>query len=146
MEATARRRIEGARHLALQDDLLAHVVGMGRQRVVQQDLRVGMQRVRVELVGGRGLDQFAQVHHADARADVLHDGQIVRDEEVAHARAILDVAQEVHHLGANRDVERRHRLVEQDAVRVRRQRARDGDALALAARELVGVVVGDARR
>src|SRR5262249_6250512 len=146
VEAAARRRIERARHLALEDHLLAHVVGMRGERVVEQDLRVGMQRARVELVGGRGLEQLAEVHHADARADVLHHGQVVGDEEIAHAGAILDLAQEVHHLGADRDVERRHRLIQQDALRVRRQRARNGDPLALAARELVRIIIGDAGR
>ena len=145
VEAAARRRIEGARHLALQDDLVAHVVGVRGQRVVQQDLRVRVQRIRVELVGVGGLDELAQVHDADARADVLHHRQIVSDEEIAHARAILDLAQEVHHLSADRDVERRHRLVQQDALGIRGQRARDRDPLALAAGELVRVVVGDTR-
>ena len=74
------------------------------------------------------------------------DGEVVGDEEIAHAQAVLDVAQEIHDLGADRHVERRHRLVEQDALGAGRERARERDALALAAGQLVRIVVGDARR
>src|SRR2546425_93983 len=65
MEATARRRIERAGHLALHDDLVARVVRMRRQRVGEQDLRVGMEGVRVELLAGGRLHELAQIHDAD---------------------------------------------------------------------------------
>src|SRR5439155_1491328 len=83
-----------------------------------------MERMRVQLVAGRGLHELAEVHHADARAQVPDDGEIVGDEEVADARALLDVPQQVHDLGADRHVERGDRLVEEDALRVRRERPR----------------------
>src|SRR5262245_43790900 len=131
VEPAARRRVERARHLASQDDLLTYVVGVRGQCVVQQYLRVGMERPLVKLVCGSRLDELAQVHHADAGADVLHHREVVGDKEVADPKSVLDLAQEVHHLGADRDVERRYRLVEQDALGIRGQRARDRDALTL---------------
>ena len=48
---------------------------------------------------------------------------------------------DVEHLVDHLRVERRGRLVEQHADRVHRQRARDGDALLLAAGELAGKLV-----
>ena len=90
-----------------------------------------MERIRVELVGGRRLDELTEVHHADPRAHVLHDRQVVGNEEIADTQTVLDLSQEVHHLGADRHVERRDRLVEQDALRIRRQGPGDRDALAL---------------
>ena len=52
--------------------------------------------------------------------------------------------QQVQHLGLHRGVERRGRLVEQQDLRLEDQRARDGDALALAARELVRIAEAEA--
>ena len=46
-----------------------------------------------------------------------------------------DVGEQVEHLRLDRDVERRDRLVEDEHLRLGRQRARDRDALALAARQ-----------
>ena len=62
--------------------------------------------------------------------------KIERQPEVA-----LEVAQQVEDLRLDRDVERRHRLVGDDQLRLQRERARDADALALAAGELVRVAV-----
>jgi hypothetical protein len=47
--------------------------------------------------------------------------------------------QQVQHLGLHRRVQRRGRLVQQQQLRLQDQRARNGDALALAARQLVRV-------
>src|SRR5450759_2576804 len=52
----------------------------------------------------------------------------------------LQVDQQVDHLGLDRDVERRDRLVAYDQARSERQRPRDANALALAAGELVRIV------
>ena len=53
----------------------------------------------------------------------------------------LQVAQQVQHLRLDRDVERRDRLVGDQQLRFQRERARDADALALPAGELVRVAV-----
>src|SRR5258707_12770557 len=53
----------------------------------------------------------------------------------------LQVDQQIDHLGLDRYVERRYRLVADDQARPERQRARDADALALAAGELVRVIL-----
>ena len=53
----------------------------------------------------------------------------------------LQVAQQVQHLRLDRHVERRHGLVGDQQLRAQRERARDADALALAAGELVRVAV-----
>ena len=57
----------------------------------------------------------------------------------------LEVVEEVENAGLDRDVERRGRLVEQQQFWFQQQGAGDGDALALAARELVRIAVGDRR-
>ena len=55
--------------------------------------------------------------------------------------SLLEVAQQVQDLRLDRDVERRDGLVGDDQLRLQRERARDADALALAAGELVRVAV-----
>ena len=92
-----------------------------------------------------GLDDGAEVHHRDAVGDVLDHGEIVRDEDVGEAEPVLQVAQQVEDLRADRDVERGDRLVADDELRLDRQRARDRDALALAAGKLVRVAAREAR-
>ena len=71
--------------------------------------------------------------HRDPVGDVAHDAQVVCDEHVAQPQIVLQLVEQVDHLRLDRDVQRRHRLVEQDQLRVHRQRARDPDPLALAA-------------
>ena len=92
----------------------------------------------------------ADIHHRDAVAELLHDAEVVRDEEVGEPELVAEVGQEVQHLRLHRDVERGDRLVGDDQARVERQRAGDADALALAAaegmREARACIRGAARR
>ena len=76
---------------------------------------------------------------ATRSADVLDHRQVVRDEQVGEAELLLQVLEQVDHLRLDRHVERRHRLVADDQLRLDRERARDADALALAAGELVRI-------
>ena len=68
---------------------------------------------------------------------MLHDRQVVGDEQIGEAEPVLQVEQQVDDLRLDRDVERRDRLVGDDQRRVQRERAGDADALALAAGERV---------
>ena len=74
--------------------------------------------------------------------------QVVGDEDVGELQLALQVAQEVQHLGLDRDVERGDRLVGDDQLRPQRQRPGDPDPLPLAAgefvREAVVVLRGEA--
>ena len=101
---------------------------------------VRVQRLGVEPVARRLLDQRAQVHHADPVGDVPDHREVVRDDQVGQAEVVLQVLQQVDHLGLDRDVERGDRLVGDDQVGLERQRPGDADALPLAAGELVRVL------
>jgi hypothetical protein len=48
-----------------------------------------MDRPRVELVGGRELDDLAEVHDRDPIRDVADDVEVVRDEEVVEPELVL---------------------------------------------------------
>ena len=96
-----------------------------------------MCRRLVDLVAWPHLDDLAEVHHRDAIRDVADDREIVRDEEIRELELPLEIRKQVDDLSLNRDVERRHRLVEHDEVRVEGERAGKADSLSLSSRELV---------
>ena len=121
--------------------LPAQQVGTGERG----DERVG--RVVDELVGRRELAQLAVDQHADLTRECGGVLVVVRDEN----RRQRELAQQLLQLGAHRvlrvGVERGERLVEQDRAGLARERPREGDALALAARQrrrAGGGEVGDA--
>ena len=120
--------------------------GLGHGDRRQQRLRVRMARLREQRALVGELDDPAEVHHGDPRRDELDDREIVRDEDVGQPEPLLQVAQQVHDLRLDRDVERGHRLVADDEARLDGERAGDADALPLAAGELVRVAPGVFRR
>ena len=70
---------------------------------------------------------------------MLDHSQVVRYENVGQSQPLLQVLQQVHHLRLHRHVQRRHRLITHNQLRLNRQRARNADALALATGELVRI-------
>ena len=120
-----RRRVERARHLAGQDDLLALLLGMRRQRRREEGLGVGVLRRLGDRRRVARLHDLPEVHDGDRVAHVGDRGQVVRDEEVGEPELGLQVAEQVQDLRADGHVERRHRLVEHDELgRQRRAPAR----------------------
>src|SRR5512133_165652 len=139
VEAAGVRRVRWAREVPRQEDRFAlrfHLRIRDRNRGEQRD-RVGVERVLVELLRRRDLDDRAQIHDGDPVRDVAHDRQVVGDEEVRQRELRLELLEEVDDLRLDRDVERRDGLVGDDEVGVDRERAGDPDPLALTARELV---------
>jgi hypothetical protein len=105
----------------------------------QQRLGVGMRRVGVDLGQGPAFDDTALVHHDDAVADLARHAQVMGDEQHRQPEPVADVGQQAQHLVLHRHIQRRHRLVGDQDGRLERERARQADALALAARELVRI-------
>ena len=121
-------------------------LGVGNRDAAQKPLGVGVQRVVVNLLGFAGLDQLAQVHNADIIRNIPHHRQIVGNEQIGRALGLLIVAQQVHDLCLNRNIQRGDRLVTDDQFGVEHQRAGDTDTLPLPARELVRIPPGMLRR
>ena len=104
-----------------------------RQQFVVRVVRAAL------VVGARHLRQLAAVlHDDDLVADRAHGVQVVADEQVGHAELAPQLGQQVEHRGADDGVERRGHLVAQDQVGLGGQRAREVDALLLAARQPAG--------
>ena len=92
VEPAARRRIRRRRYVSRQHEpLLADAAGPGSAPPRQERDRVGVTRLLVELDHVGQLDELAEVHHADAIADVLDHRQVVRDEQVRQAELVAQV-------------------------------------------------------
>ena len=63
----------------------------------------------------------------------------MRDEHVGQVALALQLAQQIDHLRLEQHVERARRLVQHDEIRLQHHRARDRDALALAAGEFMRI-------
>ena len=90
--------------------------------------------------GRRIFDDLAEIHDRRPLGHVAHRGEVVGDQQVGDIVPFLDILQQVHHLGANRHVERRDRLVQHDQPGSDGKRAGERNALALAAAELVRIL------
>jgi hypothetical protein len=146
VEAAARRRVHRAGHVASQMREARAPARIGMRDRGEQRARVGMPRIGEDRALRRHLHDLPQIHHGHPVGHVAHHRQVMRDEQVGQAEAALQVLQQVHHLRLDRDIERADRLVAHHQLRLHGQRARDADALALAAAELVRIALRMERR
>jgi len=145
MERAARGRMQSARHLAMKNDAFAFEAWRGQWNGGKKRAGIGMPRICKQRFAWPDFDNAAEMHHRDAIGDMLHHGEVVGNENVGQAKPVLQIAQQVEHLRADRDIERGYRLVANDKLRLDRKSARDGDALALAAGKLVRIAAGRQR-
>ncbi len=125
-------------------------LGGGRRGADVADSLFGLDAVELARDGvgqfGRGaVEDHAAVRHADQPVAIAAR-QIERMQVAQHGDAVMavDALQRVHHDARVARIERGDRLVGQNDLRLLHQRARDGDALLLAAREAVGALGGEA--
>jgi len=79
------------------------------------------------------------LHHGNIVADLRGDPQIMGDEQQRNAEPALDFIEQFQNLRLHGNVERRDRFVGDQHVRIECERARNRDALALAAGELMRI-------
>ena len=113
---------------------MVHARNGGQQRAC-----VGMHRICEQHLAGRDLDQVPRTHDRDAIRHVVHHREVVGDEEIGQSELALQVLQEVEHLRLHRYVQGGHRLIAYQQLGIQGESARDADALALSAREAVGI-------
>src|SRR5450830_1462838 len=133
-----------ASDLSLRNERIGHCHALRRRhqkRRLQQLPGIGMLRV------GENRRRIALFHHLPVLdhhqlvTQRFHHGQVMADEQIGQVVLGLQTAQQFHHLALYRAVERGGRFVEQNQARLEYQGAGNGDALALAAGELVGVAM-----
>ena len=113
------------------------LTGRGIAGSASSSCRTSGSRDAATTCGPVARDQPALVEHADPVAERERFAHVVRDDDHGLAQAILDAAKLGVQLGAGHRIERAERLVHQQHRRIDRQRARDADALTLAAGQLV---------
>src|SRR3981081_3183738 len=99
VKMAARRRVNGARNLALQSDALPLHFRIRNRDRRQQRFGIGMQRRGIKLAGGRGLDDATEIHHGNAPADMLDDRQIMGNKEISETEFLLQLLQQLYDLG-----------------------------------------------
>ena len=100
---------------------------------VEQAFRVWVACMQEQLLCRATLDDLALLHDGDFIAQVVDHGQIMADEQVGHAKALLQIEHQIEHLGLNGHVQRTHGLIGHDELGARNQRTCNRNALALAA-------------
>ena len=104
-----------------------------------------MLRVAEHLARQPLLHHGAVLHHGDEVADLRGDAQIMGDEDDGEPEPLTQFGEQFQHLRLHGNIQRRDRLVRDQHVRLQRQRARQPDALALAAGEFVRKPVAGGR-
>ena len=110
MKRATLRRIERVGYLAFDRSALRS----GRPELghgVKQHARIGMKGTAEHFPRRGDLNDAAQIHDADPACHVAHHREIVSDQKITQAQAILQVAHQIQHLRLNRDVKRRGRFV-----------------------------------
>ena len=113
---------------------------------LEQQARVRMQGALEHAFCRTLLDDLTGVHDEHVVRHVTRAGEIVGDVEEREALVFLQVEDQVEDADPDRDVEHRGRLVGDEHGRLHGERSRDRDALPLAARQLVRVLVDVALR
>ena len=152
-DANERAGPDGALDHAVPVGRRAHRHGLGPDDLAAVDVRepeeagdVGVGRRRPQLVRRRDLDDAPVAHHGDAVAERERLRLVVGDVDRRQADLVEELAELVEQPVAQRAVERAERLVEQEHARLGRERAGEGDALLLAARERSRPAPLEARR
>ncbi len=79
------------------------------------------------------LNDAPEIHHGDAVADLLHDREIVSNEQVREPEFLLQVVQKIDDLSLHGHIECGKRLVADDERRLDSQGTRDAETLPLPA-------------
>ena len=112
------------------------------RRGPEQGARVGMAHLAQHRLRGTGLDHAPLGHDRETVGGLRDDGEVVRDEDQAHAVLVDEPPQQDEDRRLRRDVERGRRLVGDQQLRAQRDGHGDADALALAARQFVRIARG----
>ncbi len=135
LKRTSGRRISAARDLALEHDPLPSELVEPRYGR-QQRLRVRMVRSGENVLGRPDLHHPPEIQHGDPVGEVVHDAEVVADEQIRDVLVALEVREQVEDRRLDRDVQRRGRLVAHDDPRVAGECSRDRHPLLEAARQL----------
>ncbi len=88
-----------------------------------------MLRIGEYLLGRPILHDATEIHYRNSICEIARSGQIVRNKQVTNAELLLDIFEQVHDLGSDRHIKRRHRLVKDYELGIGNKRGGNGNAL-----------------
>src|SRR6185369_12873010 len=134
-----------ARRRAEDDDGRRFELGIGDEPHL--DAERGAKGIRGEHLRGRTVPENASSRQEDDAVGVARSEiEIVRDEDDGGAALLVEPGEQPVDLDLVAEIQERGRLVEEDGVRLLRERAREQDALALPRRQLGDRTLGERLR
>jgi len=146
MKAAARRNVERAWDIALENSGAVPAFGDEAGNRLQQALRVRVLRAFKHRRRGRKLDDAPEIHDCHSIGHVAHDREFMGDQQHAETGMTLQILQQIENLRLDRHIERRYRLIEDEERGSYSQSAGEADPLPLATAEAAGQAIGDALR
>ncbi len=140
---TPARRVERAGDFPF-DRVIPGTAHIEARNLRQQGLGIGVVGRAKQLLHRRALDHTAQIHDHHAVTQMLDHAQVMADEQIRQAQFVSQVHEQIEDLRLNRHIERRHRFIAHQQLRLHCQRAGDADTLALAPTELMRVALPQA--
>jgi len=140
MEATSRRRMNGAWRVALEDNARGLPCRVRDRYGGKKHLGIRMEGIRKEFLGWCNLHNSPKVHDGNPVGNVAHHAEVMGDEEVREVHLFLELTEEVENLCPHRNIKGRDRLVAHHEVRFKDERPGDTDTLPLPSGELVRVI------
>ena len=120
--------------------------GVGLGNGGEQSPGVGVEGMGEELLALGKLHQLSLVNHGDPVADEAHHGKVMGHKKIGQVPLLLQIGQQVQHLGPDGNVQGGYGLIGDDEVRLHDQRPGHADALALAAGKFMGEPAGKFRQ
>ena len=136
-EVAALGRIDRAGDLTGEENPLTLAVhsGLGNGSCRDQCLRIGVQRLLIELLACGQLHELAQVHDCHLVGDVSDNREVMPDEDIGEIQLLLKLHHQPYNLRLNRYVQGRDDFVTDNEGGIHCQSSGNGDALPLAAGE-----------
>ena len=114
-------------------------IRIGTEAGREKGAGIGLPRRIEDLADGAELDDLSLLHDHDVIGEIANDRQVMGDEDEGDPHLAAQPVEKLDHLRLDGDVERGNGLVADDQLRLERKRPGNGDALALAAGELVRI-------
>src|ERR1700742_2347722 len=92
-----------------------------------------------DLLTGSSFDELPASHDHDIGGEIADQGHGMGDEKIRQMKGLLEMAQQVHDLGADTDVKGGDRLVEHEQFGAEGEGPGNVDSLTLAAGKFVGI-------
>lgn len=104
MKRAPARRVDRAWHLAIYGRLQPNARRIRYRRRCDQRFGVGVDRLGEQCFAGCELHDSTEIHDRDAMGDMLHDAEVMRDEDEGDTHLLLEIQEQIQDLCLHGDV------------------------------------------